>query len=566
MKSFKLIKVSYKNIMSVGAKPITIQLDSHKRTLISGKNGASKSTIMEAITFALFGKSFRDIKKGQLINSVNKKDLVTELWLEYDNSSYYIKRGQKPNIFEITKDGVELSEAASSKDFQEELEKMIGINYNAFKQVVVLGTAGYVPFMSLTTPVRRRFVEDLLGVSVLAIMDKLNKTEIRDINQQIGILGERLDSVNNQINIYKDNQDRQSKLSGDQLARLELMKEEETKEAKRMKAELDKLNEDMLAIELPENPGSTSELISEVSKIDAYITSLNKVKSMYAKGGSCPTCMQNISVNDAPMISKISLNITDYETQKKLLEESLLSLKADIASYETAVKEISVIRQKIIALKPSIVASVNKVKKIISAIEKCKEEAIDYSSEIEELIKNRDIISENKSDILLEKYDRSTVTELLKDSGIKGSIVSEYIPLFNREINKYLKMMDADYVFTLDSEFNETIKSRGRETFTYNSFSQGEKARIDIALLFTWRYIAEKISGINLSCLILDEVTDGSTDEEGIKAIQQILKGLGDTNIFIISHRGHNPDDYDRHIEMSKLGRFSVMKETINDA
>lgn len=556
MKSFKLKRIIYKNIMSVGAKEIDISLDTHSRTLISGKNGASKSTMMEAITFALFGKPFRDIKKGQLINTFNKGKLLTELLLEYNGSEYYIKRGQKPNIFEVSKDGVPLLEASTVKDFQEELELMIGINYTTFKQVIILGTAGFTPFMGLSTPNRRKLVEDLLNISVITNMDKLNKSEIRSINQELDIINEKITSFNNQIQIYKDNNDKSKKLSFSQIERFETMKNELMVEAKGIKATIKDDGDKLLALVFPDTPSGTNALRAELSKIEAEYDSISKVKHLHSNGGSCPTCLQELHQDDS-IKSKLDYNMSLLDDKRVSLNATLEKLELSIKEYQAIVEKDRELRNKINSARPMLVSMVDKIKKINSAIDKCKEETIDYSDQIRDLQTQRDEVSEKKTDLIVEKYHRGAITEMLKDSGIKGSIVNEYIPIFNKEINKYLKIMEADYVFTLDKEFNETIKSRGRETFTYNSFSQGEKARIDLALLFTWRDIAERISGIKLSCLFLDEVTDGSTDEEGIKAIQTILKSLKDTNIYVISHRGHNPDDYDRHIQMKKIGRFS---------
>ena len=226
MKSFKLNRVRYQNIMSVGGNPIDIQLDKVQKTLITGKNGGGKSTMLEAITFGLFGKPFRDVKKGQIINSTNKKELLVELWMEFDGKKYFIKRGQKPNIFEISVDGVRLDESASSRDFQEEFERSIGMSYASFKQIVVLGTAGYTPFMALSTPARRKLVEDLLEVGTLAEMDKINKSQVRELNSQGQVLDAKKDGVIQQIKIYNENIERQKKLSGDNVARLQNMYDE----------------------------------------------------------------------------------------------------------------------------------------------------------------------------------------------------------------------------------------------------------------------------------------------------------------------------------------------------
>lgn len=561
MKNFKLNKIVYKNIMSVGAKPIAIQLDNKKMNLISGFNGAGKSTLIEAITFCIFGKPFRDIKKGQLLNTYNKKGLEVELWVESNGSNFYIKRGQKPNIFEVQKDGVSVDFQSGASQAQDEFEEMIGFNYSTFKQIVVLGTAGYIPFMNLKTPERRRMVEDLLSVTVLAEMDKLNKAEIREINQNISILDERIDSISGQLKIYKESQERQDKMSSGQLERLENMKSDiviEIDNNTNQMVELEKELSELVEPEIP--PNDMGRLRNNLAKIDAAESNYKKVIELYGKGGNCPSCMQVLSAGDSPIVSKLHKKVEGTIDLRKDVNSSIEELDKLLTEYENFSRQDRELRNRIQGLKGIISGSNDKLVKINTAIDKCKEERIDYSAEIQESTNLKEDVVNKKSDLIMEKYQRSTITEMLKDSGIKGSIVNDYIPIFNKEINRYLKIMEADYVFTLDKEFNETIKSRGREEFSYNSFSQGEKARIDLALLFTWRSIAETISGIKLSFLVLDEVTDGSTDEMGIKAIKSILNSLEDTNIYVISHRGHNPDDYDRHIKMNKIGRFSVME------
>lgn len=559
MKSFKLNRVRYQNIMSVGGNPIDIQLDKVQKTLITGKNGGGKSTMLEAITFGLFGKPFRDVKKGQIINSTNKKELLVELWMEFDDKKYFIKRGQKPNIFEISVDGVRLDESASSRDFQEEFERSIGMSYASFKQIVVLGTAGYTPFMALSTPARRKLVEDLLEVGTLAEMDKINKSQVRELNSQGQVLDAKKDGVIQQIKIYNENIERQKKLSGDNVARLQNMYDDLAKEARSLKAEIEEANERLLNIVLDEDPTEAFNKIGQEaflikSKIDSY----NKVIKMYHDGGTCPTCASQLHQGD-PIVSKIAdkLHECNHSFEQLTCHRDNLSVLVD--EYRANVKTKQDLASDIRTKKQAMIATIDKAKKVKAAIEQASAEFIDHADEIALLQKELDKIIKTKSDIVLEKYHRGIITDMLKDSGIKGAIIKKYVPLFNKQINQYLKIMEADYVFSIDEEFNESIKSRGREDFSYASFSQGEKARIDIALLFTWRDIAEKVSGVKINTLILDEVFDGAVDSEAVKAIDTILGSLQNTNVFIISHRDHDPQAYGQHLQMSKVGRFTVM-------
>lgn len=561
MKQFILKKVKYKNILSVGNTPIEIDLCSYNKTLCTGRNGAGKTTILEAIFFGLFGKPYRDIKKNALVNSINKKGLEVEVWFDYNNDEFYVQRGIKPNKLKIQKNGEDLDESASVKDFQEFFEEMIGMTSASAKQTMILGTAGFTPFMQLKPAERRKFVEDLLGVSVLADMDKLNKQALREITQNISVVEMKIQHLEQQKRTHIEYQETAKRNSDEQIQRQEELYQQHVTKAHECKAKIQELNEQIKSTAcLDVDPAlQLTKYRGAVIKLETQKEQFSKVKHMHEGGGTCPTCMQQFS--DSFLLGKIDETISTADGNIAKLKDRLLVLETEKQEYDKRQRLIADLSSQITVQTTQLQQHVSTAQQIKATIASLQVEVQDKSDEIHRLTEEISVQVQAKSNLMMEKYYRSNITELLKDSGVKASVVKEYIPYFNKRIAYYLDILEADYAFTLDEEFNEVIKSVGRENFDYNSFSQGEKARIDLALLFSWREVSATISGVSINALFLDEILDGPSDEDCIKAIFRILGEMQDKNIFIISHGDYDTQKFNRHIKLTKSGRFSVIDD-----
>jgi len=557
-------KLTYQNILSVGNVPIEIEFDTAKKTLITGRNGGGKSTMIEALTYALFGKSFRDLKVGQLVNSTNKKKCLVELVLEYGKDEIKIVRGQKPKVFEIWKNGEKLAEDASAGDYQTQLENMLNLNLVGFKQVIVLGTAGYVPFMELKTPERRKLVEDLLSLSVISSMDKLNKSYLRGVNQQLDTLSMQVSHVQQQIQTHQKFIAEQKAKANQNVQQYQDIYDSHVATAKTIKEQLTQLQGEITEIVISgeDQTENLNKLRDGFSRLSMTVEQLKKLEVMYQRGGECPACKQAISPTPERMqeIAENIKNGTQRLTLIKTKQDELQNIMNDIIQQQQKLRGL---KSKYEGLKSTLQNEVNNAKRVQSIMEAAKQEVVIDESPVLELQQKENELDGNRAGYIKEKYYRGIVSDMLKDSGVKASIVKRYIPYFNKQIAYYLDLLGADYQFTLDDEFNETIKSLGRDDFTYTSFSQGERARINLSILFTWRDVTSKVSGVDLSLLVLDEVFDGPLDKDGSYAIKTLLDGV-DGNLIVISHQDLDPQDFDRHIIMQKVGRFTKCTITEN--
>lgn len=560
-------QISYKNIMSVGNSPTVISLDQHSKTLVTGTNGAGKSTFLEAICFGLFGRPFRKIKKPQLVNSVNKKGLLVEIEFKDHRHSYKVVRGISPNKFEIWRDDVLVEEDASVGDYQEYLEKhILRMNLVTFKQIVVLGTAGFTPFMLLNPAQRREIIEDLLDISVFSTMMDLNKQQLKLVQDDIRDIESKVDKLLSDIRIhtsYEKERRAKSKERLDELTQeLTLVVEEfhsAVQDATMLVQELDSVTTEMYnGID-----AKITECQQQLANLNAEARQIKQLSSYVQSNDCCSTCGQ--AINDELKThtkEQCQEKISELTVTARASKEKFEALKKEKSERDGLLEEIQQIQQRI---KLNDVSKENartkaiRIKADIVAI-KSDDEKEDKTA----LIKNLalDVREFEKEKVIQnqERYCREIVTGILKDSGVKKMIIRKYIPSINRFINGYLKQLGANYNFVLDEEFNETIKSRGRDNFSYSSFSQGERARIDLAMLFAFRDLVSARTGAITNLLVMDEILDSAADADGIDSLHKVIGSLKDTNVFIISHSDKHIG-FDRHLRMTKVGNFSRTEE-----
>lgn len=566
---FKKLKV--KNFLSFGNNDTEIDLENYKLNLVTGSNGAGKSSLLvEGLTYALFGQPFRDIKKGQLINFINDKNSVVELEFSISSDEYKIIRGQKPNILQLFKNDELIPESASVKDFQEYIQsEVLRMSLASFKQLVVLGTANFIPFMQLSSANRRKLVDDLLDVSIFTKMDQLNKSSVKEINQQMNENLIKLNSLKSELTAYmlllkeKNN----SVFSDKELLEQKLI--EKKIFAKEL---LSKINELKVKVEALTNLIKANDVVETIKKLDSVSSILanriavntQKIKETCEKD-FCLSCQQKISEEQRSFIIKgIQLEIDNDNNKSNQVQEKLNSIMDELKIHKERQSELSEHNLKLVELNTKFSTAIQEVKQLTEEFN--KETVVDSSvqDKINELNSSISDLELSQQNWFNEKYLRTVLSTLLVDSGIKATVIKKFVPVINKKINMYLKLLGADYMFLLDNEFNEQIRGAGREKSSYFSFSQGEKSRVDLAIMFTWRDIASIISGTNINLLVLDEVFDSAIDSSGVSGLKSVLDSL-DSNVYIISHREQLSDDFNRHIEVIKKGRFSILEVTEND-
>ena len=563
---FKTIK--WKNFLSTGNQWTEIDLHKCDNTLIIGTNGAGKSTILDALTFVLFNKPFRKINKPQLVNSNNDRECVVEVQFSIGNNEYKVVRGIKPTVFEIYKNDSKLPQNADSKDDQRHLEaNILKLNYKSFTQIVVLGSSSFVPFMQLTAASRREVIEDLLDIKIFSSMNDVIKSKIKDTKDQVKILELKEDSIEDKIKMQesfinqlqemgqKNIEDKQNKIGEitDQITSISSLNDNKNKE-------LEKL---ITGLEEFANPSEKLRKLGNLKgKLSQKVSNVTKEHKFFNENTVCPTCTQGI--DERFRLDKIA------DAQNKAKE-----LQSGYADLENAIKEEEEKERQFIALSKEVTSLTHEISQNNTKISGHEQQIKSLRSEIQDIATN--IENQNIEHDKLESYQGSLIEirnklakhkesvdyydfihTLLKDGGVKTKIIKHYLPLINQQVNKYLQMLDFYINFSLDEEFNEKIKSPIHENFSYSSFSEGEKMRIDLALLFTWREVARLKNSVNTNLLIMDEVFDSSLDgfgtDEFLKIIRYIVK---DANIFVISHKSELHDKFEDVLKFEKVKNFS---------
>ena len=564
-------KICWKNFLSTGNQFTEIDLNKDKTTLIIGNNGAGKSTILDALTFVLFGKSFRKINKPQLVNSTNEKDCLVEIEFKIGNTLWKVRRGIKPNIFEIYRNGSVLDQNSSAVDQQKFLEQsVLKMNYKSFTQIVILGSSNFIPFMQLTAASRREVIEDLLDIKIFSSMNVIIKEKIRSLRDEIRTLDLKKESIKDKVEMQKNFIEEIENRSKQNIQNKEISILSLTEDIGNLMNDNLNINEEISSLQekLIEVSGSTEKikkLGNLKGKISQKVSTITNEHKFFSENTVCPTCTQSIE-------EEFRLN------RIKNAQDSAKELQSGYKELEQAIKKEEEREQQFINLSKEVTSLTHGISQNNTKISEYQKQIKSFESEIQKItnqLKNRNSehekLKEFESNLnkifedLSSKKELITYNEfaysLLKDSGVKSKIIKKYLPLINQQINRYLQMMDFYINFTLDDEFNETVMSPIHEDFSYSSFSEGEKQRIDLALLFSWREVAKFKNSTNTNLLILDEIFDSSLDgfgtEEFLKIIRYVIK---DSNIFIISHKESLHDKFDSIIKFEKIKNFSYKK------
>ena len=565
-------KLKWKNFLSTGNNWSELELNKYKTMLVVGQNGAGKSTMLDALSFALFGKAHRNISKPQLLNSINNKNCLVEVTFDAHGSEFKIIRGIKPNIFEIWQNGTMINQSSHAKEYQKILEQnILKLNHKSFHQIVVLGSSSFIPFMQLSAQNRRDVIEDLLDINVFSKMNailkektSLLKDQIKDVTHQHAVTSTKIDAQKKYIKdvkaINKEQREEKLKLISDF-----------QDEIKTLHGKNEELS-DSIQSQLPNADVERGQREAKIKELEAYKTKFNtevkkivKEVQFFEKNDICPTCDQAIAeeTKEAHMLAGKG-RAKELQTGINTADEGLRQAQEALSASLTIIEECR-------GYQSDLAANNQSISQFQSSIDRTQEEIgkLDSNVDIDQAVEELDSLVFTGNNLIEEKLALSeqlnyntVMSTMLKDTGIKTKIVKQYLPVINKMCNQYLDILDFYVSFNLDESFQETIRSRFRDNFSYDSFSEGEKQRIDLALLFTWRMIAKMKNSVATNLLILDETFDSSLDHEGVDNLMKIMYTLGDdTNIFVISHKRELLDDkFPNKLEIIKDKNFSRIK------
>ncbi len=566
--------IRWKNFLSTGNQFTELSFTEHTTTLILGTNGTGKSTMLDALTFSLFGKPFRKINKPQLVNSVNEKDCLVEVEFSIGGTKWKVVRGIKPNTFEIWRNNSLLDQAASAIDQQKWFEQnVIKMNYKSFTQIVILGSSNFVPFMQLPINSRREVIEDLLDIKIFSSMNAILKEKIRQVKEEVKVFQLKKESLEDKVKMQKNFIEELENRAAENIKRKEsqiseLLVEENKfmNENIKIVEELDDFNK-VLSSYVGAND-KLRKLGNLKGKISNKVSTITKEHKFFTENTVCPTCDQEIEetfrinrINDAQTKAK------ELQSGFKELEQAINKEEERERQFTALSKEISKLNNDISQNNVRIAGCQRQISNLESEVQRTTEQLANRNTEDEKLTTFKDNLKTTYDELLNKKetinyYDFSF--SLLKDGGVKSKIIKKYLPLINQQVNRYLQMMDFYINFTLDEEFNETVQSPIHENFSYSSFSEGEKMRIDLALLFTWREVARMKNSVNTNLLIMDEVFDSSLDGLGTEEFLKIIRFvIQDANIFVISHKSDLHDKFANVLRFEKIKGFSRMVNSL---
>ena len=569
-------KIRWKNFLSTGNVFSEIDLTEGRTNLIVGSNGAGKSTILDALTFSLFARPFRKISKSMLVNSINEKDCVAEIEFRIGKIEYKVVRGMKPSKFEIYCNGVLWDKESSVNEQQKNFENsVLKMNYKSFTQIVVLGSSTFVPFMKLSVPQRREIIEDILDIQVFSTMNLLlkdrvkeNNVEIRDVDYQIDLLKDKIELQKQHMLTLEKRTEEDIKRKQKQIEEYQTTETHGTEEVLILTQQIERLNKEMK--EYSKSSEKLKKLNTFLIKLTHKLNTCEKDRKFFEDHDVCPTCSQELEKEFvATMTDDLDDKIKDISIGKDELLEAIKQEEKRLEKFTELSTEVNNINTTISQTNFQLMTIRKQITDIENEIKELEGTNPDKKAEynkLETFIKDKKNFSRQYADLKKDGDVLTTAGQLLKDNGIKTRIIKTYLPTMNKLINDFLQRMEFYVNFTLDENFEEIIKSRYRDIFSYDSFSEGEKARIDIALLLTWRSIAKLKNSVDTNLLILDEIFDGSLDQTGTSDLGYILRNFDEnTKVYVISHKQNLDDKFDRTITVEKSKNYSTLGVTVNE-